>query len=55
MKTAPFLLLVVRRGRPKAFLARQVLTSGMRKTAAKTDSSGWRPGSPGRRAVSEAD
>ena len=27
----------------KAFLARQVPTSGRRKTAAKTDSCGWRP------------
>jgi hypothetical protein len=33
----------VRRGRPEAFLARQVPTNGRRKTVAKTDSRGWRP------------
>ena len=34
---------LVRRGRPEAFLARQVPTSGRRRTIAKTDSCGWRP------------
>ena len=34
---------LVRRGRPEAFLARQVPTSGRRRTVAKTDSCGWRP------------
>ena len=33
----------VRRGRPEAFLARQVPTNGRRKMVAKTDSRGWRP------------
>ena len=33
----------MRRGRPEAFLARQVPTNGRRKTVAKTDSRGWRP------------
>ena len=34
---------LVRGGRPEAFLARQVPTSGRRRTVAKTDSCGWRP------------
>ena len=32
---------LVRRGRPEAFLARQVPTNGRHRTAAKTDSRGW--------------
>ncbi len=34
---------LVCRGRPEAFLARQVPNNGRRKTIAKTDSRGWRP------------
>ena len=46
---------LVRRGRPEAFLARQVPTNGRRKTVAKTDSRGWRPAVIFRHSLAEYD